>query len=186
MDASTDRTSDPDAIRERVERKRDEFAGGPEPGWQALEAAVDDTRTAPASYAAGSGQAAASGETWNSSASPATVADTAGQSSASTGATAGSQPVESDRYDTENLPFNDEHPLGVGQQCFKCGAYNDFEAESCWNCSSELTRSVAETPGVVESVLPTEGDDVLPSISTGDTTSSGTTGAARPISPDGS
>lgn len=61
-------------------------------------------------------------------------------------------------------PFNDEHPLGVGQQCFKCGAYNDLEAGTCWHCSSDLTHSMVETPGVVESVMATGEEEGLRSI----------------------
>jgi uncharacterized OB-fold protein len=78
-------------------------------------------------------------------------------------------------------PFDDEHPLGIGQQCFKCGAYNEIESQTCWNCSSDLTNSVAETPGIVESVLPSEGDETMPSISTGDSTGTDTSGGAHPI-----
>jgi hypothetical protein len=52
-----------------------------------------------------------------------------------------------------------EHPLGVGQQCFKCGAYNDLDAETCWSCSQPLT----ETPAATESTdMQWQADTSLP------------------------
>lgn len=156
MDASNQKDNSPDTIRERVESKRDEFAGGPEPGWQQMEAAA--------------GQAQSSG------ASATATANTAAQAPPAQG-TAQTAPQE-----TEGIPFNDEHPIGIGQQCFKCGAYNELEAQTCWNCSAELTHTAVETPGVVESVQPTE--DVTPiGSTTGDGTGSpDSSDGARPIS----
>lgn len=159
MDARTQGEHSDEPIRERVESKRDEFAGGPEAGWQVMEETVAETRQ--------------SGTPMGDSAGSSTGQMGAASSTAGT-ATAVQAPSDATGAEDYTPPFNDEHPLGIGQQCFKCGAYNEIEAQTCWNCSSELPRSAVETPGIVESVLPTEGDETLPSISTGDTTGTDT------------
>lgn len=172
MDADTQKDNSPDAIRERVEQKRDEFAGGPEAGWQEMEAAVVETRGSAAQMPEGS----ASGATSAMSGSTATAAGSSVATGGKAGATA-SIPEE------DLPPFDDEHPIGVGEQCFNCGAYNQPETQTCWNCSSDLTHAAAQTPGVVESVLPKE-DETLPSIDTPTGTSADTSGGARPVSDD--
>jgi hypothetical protein len=84
--------------------------------------------------------------------------------------------------ETAGIPFNEEHPIGIGQQCFKCGAYNEVEADVCWNCSSELSRTAVETPGVVESILPDEEVTPIATPTDTGTTESNLPGGARPIS----
>jgi hypothetical protein len=161
MDAKTQGEHSTEPIRERVESKRDEFAGGPEQGWQVMEETAAETRQAGAP-----------------------VGDAESTSQGSTGLAGGTATAVQDAPATTDAgdytpPFDDEHPLGIGQQCFKCGAYNEVESQTCWNCSSDLSNSVVETPGIVESVMPTDDED-LPRISTGDTTGTDTPGGARP------
>ena len=165
MDADTQKDNSPEAIRERVESKRDEFAGGPESGWQQMEAAA---AAAQPSTGAVPGTATTTG------------GQTAGNAPGNVAVAQGTSQVPAE--ETAGIPFNDEHPIGIGQQCFKCGAYNELEAQTCWNCSSELTNSAVETPGVVESIQP--ADDVSSSGTTADAGAggSGSSGGARPIS----
>lgn len=161
MDSSNQQDNSPDAIRERVESKSDEFAGGASPGWQTLEATVDDSRHEAA-------------QQWNDAGGGTTTATAAPETA--TGQTSGDTQTETVRgveSPDEMPPFNAEHPLGVGQQCYKCGAYNDLEAESCWNCGETLTHSMAETPGGVN-------DQTVETVSTDETTDSD--GGASPIS----
>jgi hypothetical protein len=169
MDAKTEGEHSTEPIRERVESKRDEFAGGPEPGWQAMEAAAAEARQS--STPAGDAMGMSPEQTGSSPATGGTA----------TAVQAPSGTTEGEDY---TPPFNDEHPLGIGQQCFKCGAYNEVESQTCWNCSSELPRSAVETPGIVESVLPTEDDEALPRISTGGTTGTDTSGGAHSVTSD--
>jgi hypothetical protein len=172
MDADTQKDNSPDAIRERIEQKRDEFAGGPEAGWQEMEATVVETRSSATQTPEGS-----TGGT--PSAMSGSIATAAG-SSVATGGKAGATAS----IPEEDLPpFDDEHPIGVGEQCFNCGAYNQPEAQTCWNCSSDLTHAAAQTPGVVESVLPAE-DETLPNIGSPTGTSTDTAEGARPVSGD--
>lgn len=188
MDSSTQRDNNPETIRERVESKQDEFAGGSEPGWQTLEATVDDTRHKAAEEWTREGGDTTAGGTSQTG----TVTDV--RSSARTEPTSEANAVgdivseqkAAQIRGTENdtPPFNDEHPLGTGQQCFICGAYNDVEEKNCWNCSTELTHSMVETPGIVDSVHPPETDDTLKSISTGGMTEGDRTEGARPVSSD--
>ena len=183
MDSTTEKDNSPEAIRERVESKQDEYAGGSEPGWQTMEAAVDDTRHQAAQEWSGDSSGAAPESTSGAGVSgyasgQQPVGDvsssgygSAGQPSGGTGdfgSGATSHVASSSGVDTADgnsgsttsardaevadVPSSPEHPVGVGQQCFKCGAYNDIDAETCWNCSEKLTHSMTETPGVVESV----------------------------------
>lgn len=145
-----------DTIRERVESTREEITGGSETGYQGLEDTVAETR---------------SGGTWQSDAAVAGAQPASG---------AGGNVAVAPETDQSTPPFNDEHPLGIGQQCFKCGAYNEVGAATCWNCDAELSSTATETPGIVESVQPAD-EDALPTISAGDTTGSDTTGGASPL-----
>lgn len=177
MDADTQKDNSPEAIRERVESKQDEFAGGPEPGWQQMEAAA-------AANQPSSGAIPGMASTAGGQQSGPGIASTAGEqpagSAAGNVAAQGTNGVPAE--ETAGIPFNDAHPIGIGQQCFKCGAYNELEAESCWNCSSELSRTATETPGVVESVLATEEVTPISTSTDTGTTEPDSSGGARPIS----
>jgi hypothetical protein len=165
MDASNQKDNSPDTIRERIESKRDEFAGGPEPGWQQMEAAAAASQ--PATGAVPGMASTTGGQAADTAAGNVAVAQGTNQ-----------VPAE----ETAGIPFNEEHPIGIGQQCFKCGAYNEVEADVCWNCSSELSRTAVETPGVVESILPDEEVTPIATPTDTGTTESNLPGGARPIS----
>ena len=175
MDSSSQQDNSPDAIRERVENKSDEFAGGPSAGWQTMEAAVDDTRHEAAQDWSETGGSTATATTPTTAGQTSTdlERDTVSASSSSTETVRGVDSAE------EMPPFNEEHPLGVGQQCTKCGAYNDLEADACWNCGTEISHSMTETPGIVESVMATDTEEMT-GRDAGDTGTSGT-GGAQPL-----
>jgi hypothetical protein len=206
MDITTQQDNNPEAIRDRVESKRDDYAGGPETGWQTLEASVDETRHRAA-------QEWSSATTNRSPAAEQTLSEpgegkdgTLEQERYSTSAPAGEMPesvgqtgesVETERVtggtasitdgarDADAMPpFNDEHPIGVGQQCFKCGAYNELDAQICWNCSEELTPTMRQTPGIIESVQPVGTGETPERIPNDETTPTDGPGGARPLSAD--
>ena len=78
----------PEGIRERVESKRDEFAGSPDSVFETLEAAVDDTRHEAAQARSGDGGAQSSG-----SVSPSGGVATESATTAQTTAGGGSVPT---------------------------------------------------------------------------------------------
>ena len=104
MDAKQYGERDIEHARERIEAKRDEFAGGPEPGWEQMEQAAAEARQGATDQA--------------------DVTTIAAQQSA--------PPAQ------ETSPASAEHPVGVGKQCAMCGAYNELDATTCWQCSREL------------------------------------------------
>jgi hypothetical protein len=190
MDSSTQKGNSTEDIRERVESKRDDFAGGPEPGWQTLEATVDETRheAAQAWSSSGGDDVAGEQERYSTASTEGETQGSIGQADQSVGTDsvpAGATATTGESMAKDEMPpFNDEHPLGVGQQCFTCGAYNDLEAETCWNCSKELTPTMVETPGIVESVQPVGTGETAEGIPTGETTETGSSGGARPMASD--
>jgi hypothetical protein len=167
MDSSTQKDNSPEAIRERVESRSEEYAGGPSSGWQTLEETVDEVRQ-------GGGELGTA--TMQSSA-----AVTSGDTETDTVDTSSTEVIRGVDSPEEMPPFNDEHPIGVGQQCYKCGAYNDLEAETCWNCGEELSRAMVETPGVGGAGQTADTGDTIESVWTDGTTAN--TEGARPISP---
>jgi hypothetical protein len=104
MDAKQYGESDIEHAKERIEAKREQFAGGPEPGWERLEEATAEAKR----------------EAMERSAMTAS-------------------PAQQTTQPAPNAPLTPpEHPAGVGKQCTMCGAYNEFDATTCWECSRPL------------------------------------------------